>query len=99
MEAMLFLIGLVFPLLLLVGLVGMERVERPLRQDDVTVRLHSTLDSARPEELESLVAEGYRPALDRYWRRRRRRAGRTSSLRQLGESTRRDSSSTTGSRA
>jgi hypothetical protein len=68
-----FVVALVFPLLLLGLLAGMERVERPLRQDDVTVRLRSSLDSARPEELESLVSQGFGPALDRYWRRRSRR--------------------------
>ncbi len=69
-----FVVALVFPLLLLGLIVGMERVERPLRQEDVTVRLRSSLDSAAPDEVESVVSDGFAPTLDRYWRRRRRRA-------------------------
>jgi hypothetical protein len=65
------LVGLIFPLLLLLLVIGMERVERPLRDEDVTVQLRSSLESARPDELESLVSRGFAPALDRYWRRRR----------------------------
>ena len=63
----------VLGLLLPFGLLGlsllMERVERPLQQED---QLASFLDTARPEELEAFVSEGYAVALDRYWRRRAR---------------------------
>jgi hypothetical protein len=55
------------------GLLGltllMDRVERPLRHED---QLSVFLDSARPEELEAFVSEGYAIALERYWRRRAR---------------------------
>ena len=64
-------ITLVLPLLLLVLMLAMERVERPLRVDSVSDQLESFLDSAHPEEVETFVSEGFAPALERYWRRRR----------------------------
>ena len=64
-------ITLVLPLLLLVLMLAMERVERPLRVDSVSDQLESFLDGARPEEVETFVSEGFAPALERYWRRRR----------------------------
>ena len=64
-------ITLFLPLLLLVLMLAMERVERPLRVDSVSDQLESFLDSARPEEVETFVSEGFAPALERYWRRRR----------------------------
>ena len=64
-------VALVLPVLLLVLMLMMERVERPLRVDSVTDQLESFLDSARPEEVETYVSEGFAPALERYWRRRR----------------------------
>ena len=64
-------IALVLPLLLLVLMLAMERVERPLRLDSVSDQLEAFLDSARPEEVETFVSEGFAPALERYWRRRR----------------------------
>ena len=60
-----------FPLLLLALPLFMERVERPLRSEATLDRLAGALPKARPDELESLVSEGYAPAVDRYWRRRR----------------------------
>ncbi len=64
-------ITLLLPLLLMALLLAMERVERPLRVDSVSEELERFLDSARPEEVETFVSEGYAPALERYWRRRR----------------------------
>lgn len=64
-------VALLLPVLLLGLMLGMERVERPLRVDDVGDLLEGFLDSARPEEVETFVSEGYAPALERYWRRRR----------------------------
>ena len=52
----------------------MERVERPLREDAVPTELAAFLDTARPEEVEAYISEGYAPALERYWKRRRLRA-------------------------
>lgn len=63
--------SLLFPLLLLALMLSMERVERPLRVDSLGDELESFLDSARPEEVETFVSEGFAPALERYWRRRR----------------------------
>ena len=65
------LLALLLPLGLLALMLGMERVERPLRVDSVTDQLEQFLDQARPEEVETYVSQGYAPALERYWRRRR----------------------------
>jgi hypothetical protein len=67
----LLLVALLLPLGLLALMLGMERVERPLRIDSVGEQLEQFLDSARPEEVETFVSQGYAPALERYWRRRR----------------------------
>ncbi|MCU1672832.1 MAG: hypothetical protein JWN77_945 [Frankiales bacterium] len=62
---------LLLPLFLLLLMLGMEKVEGPLREDAVSEQLESFLDSARPDEVETFVSEGFAPALDRYWKRRR----------------------------
>ena len=67
----LLVVALLLPLLLLALMLCMERVERPLRVDSVSEQLDSFLETARPEEVETYVSEGYAPALERYWRRRR----------------------------
>lgn len=67
----LLLLTLLLPLGLLALMLCMERVERPLRVDSVSDQLEQFLDSARPEEVETYVSQGYAPALERYWRRRR----------------------------
>jgi hypothetical protein len=67
----LLLLGLLVPVLLLFLMLAMERVERPLDKDSVTSELETFLDTARPDEVETFVSEGYAPALERYWRRRR----------------------------
>ena len=64
-------VTLLLPLLLLLLMLGMEKVEGPLREDAVSEQLESFLDSARPDEVETFVSEGFGPALDRYWKRRR----------------------------
>jgi hypothetical protein len=74
---MLLLTALVVPFALLLLMLGMERVEDPLRVDQVGHDIRGLLsvdeeDSAVPaDQVESLVREGYGPALERYWRRRR----------------------------
>jgi hypothetical protein len=65
------LVTLLLPLLLLGLMLAMERVERPLRSDSLGDQLEGFLDGARPEEVETFVSEGFAPALERYWRRRR----------------------------
>ena len=62
---------LLLPVLLLLLMLGMEKVEEPLREDAVSDQLEAFLDSARPDEVETFVSEGFAPALDRYWKRRR----------------------------
>ncbi len=52
-------------------MLGMERVERPLRVDSVSEQLEQFLEQARPEEVEMFVSQGFGPALYRYWGRRR----------------------------
>jgi hypothetical protein len=64
-------LALLLPLLLLLLMLSMERVEGPLREDAVTEQLESFLDGARPDEVETFVSEGFSPALESYWRRRR----------------------------
>lgn len=71
MAVTLLAVALLLPVLLLVLMLMMERVERPLRVESVSDQLESFLDSARPEEVETYVSEGFAPALERYWRRRR----------------------------
>ena len=67
----LLLLGLLMPLLLLLLMLAMERVEGPLRRESVGEQLEAFLDTARPDEVETFVTEGYAPALERYWRRQR----------------------------
>ena len=67
----LFVVAMLLPVLLLVLMLMMERVERPLRIDSMSEQLESFLDAARPDEVETYVSEGFAPALERYWRRRR----------------------------
>lgn len=62
---------LFFPLVLLALPLLMERVERQLRSQGTTEVLTRALPHARPEELEHLAEQGYAPAVERYWRRRR----------------------------
>lgn len=64
-------LALLFPLGLLLLLLAMERVERSLRVDSFGDELEGFLEGARPEEVETFVSEGFGPALERYWRRRR----------------------------
>lgn len=64
------LLSLAFPGVLLLLMLAMERVESPLRDESIGEQLVDFLDSARPEEVETLVSQGLASALDRYWRRR-----------------------------
>ena len=65
------LVVVTFPLALLALMLLMERVERPLRDASTGEQLVDFLETARPDEVETFVSEGFAPALDRYWRRRR----------------------------
>lgn len=68
---MLVAVALVLPFALMGLLLAMDRVEQPLRVDEVGADLVEFLDSARPDEVETFVSQGYAPALERYWKRRR----------------------------
>lgn len=73
---MLVLAAIAIPFALLLLMLAMERVEEPLRVDQVGADVRSLLapdeDADVPaDQVESLVREGYGPALERYWRRRR----------------------------
>jgi len=59
------------PFLLMGLMLAMERVEQPLRVDQIGDDLIHFFETARPDEVETFVREGYGPALTRYWRRRR----------------------------
>jgi hypothetical protein len=67
---MFLLLTLAFPGVLLALMIAMERVEAPLRGEAIGDDLVDFLDTARPEEIETLVSRGLAPALERYWRRR-----------------------------
>ena len=68
---MLVVCAVVTPFLLMGLLLAMERVEQPLRVDQIGDDLVQFFETARPEEVETFVREGYGPALTRYWRHRR----------------------------
>jgi hypothetical protein len=57
--------------LLLLLVLAMERVERPLRRASVSEQLETFLETARPDEVESFISEGFAQPLDDYWKRRR----------------------------
>ncbi|MEP7054655.1 MAG: hypothetical protein ABI912_05345 [Actinomycetota bacterium] len=63
-------LALLFPFLLLLLMLLMERVEGPLRRDEVGSQLETFLETAQADEVETFVTEGFAPALDRYWRRK-----------------------------
>lgn len=65
------LLGLLLPPFLMFLMLAMERVERTLGGDSADQQLAAFLETARPEEVETFVSEGYAPALERYSRRRR----------------------------
>jgi hypothetical protein len=69
--AMLVVCAVVVPFLLMGLMLTMERVEQPLRVDQIGDDLVHFFETARPDEVETFVREGYGPALTRYWRRRR----------------------------
>lgn len=68
---MVYALLLTLPLGLLGLMLVMDRFEQPLRRDALGEQLADFLDSARPDEVETYVQEGFAPALDSYWRRRR----------------------------
>lgn len=67
---MVYALLLTLPFGLLALMLAMDRVERPLREYALGEQLIEFLDSARPDEVETFVQQGFAPALDSYWRRR-----------------------------
>jgi hypothetical protein len=74
-SAMIGLLVVLFPLLLLAFMLLMERVEGPLRKVAVETQVEEFLETARPDEVDTFVREGFTSALER-WRRRRQRLAR-----------------------
>ncbi len=70
-RTMLFYLALLFPVAMMLALLALEELERPVSSDLLSSELENFLDSARPDEVETFVSEGFAPALDRYWRRHR----------------------------
>ncbi|HEY9475090.1 MAG TPA: hypothetical protein VIS06_14755 [Mycobacteriales bacterium] len=70
------LVVLLFPLLLMGFMLFMERVESPLRKVAVENQVEEFLDTARPDEVDTLVIEGLAVALHN-WEDRRKRRGLT----------------------
>ena len=68
------LFAVLFPGVLMLLLLAMERVEAPLRVASVGERLVEFLDEARPDEVERVVRQDLGEVLDRYWQRRKLRA-------------------------
>jgi hypothetical protein len=77
---MVVLLALLFPAVLLLLALAMERVEAPLRDQAVGDQVEQFLETARPEEVEMFVRVGLSRSLDRYWRRSRRMMVRNRSL-------------------
>lgn len=73
------LLVVLFPPLLMAFMLAMERVEGPLRADAEGEHVEEFLETAKPEEVDALVREGFSSALER-WRQRRRRLGRLLAL-------------------
>lgn len=71
---MLGLLALLFPGVLMLLLLAMERVEAPLRVESVGDQLVEFLERARPDEVETFISQGLGEALDRYWNRKSLRA-------------------------
>jgi hypothetical protein len=65
------LLVLLFPFVLLAFMIVMERVESPLRTMAVQDQVETFLDEASPGEIDTFVREGFQPALERFWSRRR----------------------------
>jgi hypothetical protein len=72
MGAMLSFLVLLFPLLLMAFMLVMERVEEPFRRGADGDYVAEFLETAQPDEVDTLVRDGFTPALAR-WRNRRRR--------------------------
>jgi hypothetical protein len=68
-------IVLAFPVLLMVFMLVMERIEEPLTRVAVERDVEDFLDHANPDELDAFVREGTDSAMDRFRARLRRIRG------------------------
>ncbi len=66
-AAVALLTALLLPLLLLGLLLAMERVEQGLRVDALADQLVEFLRTARPDEVEEFVRNGFAVPVQRYW--------------------------------
>jgi len=66
--AVVVLLALVFPAVLLVLTLAMERVDAPLRRAAVGEQVAAFLEADRPEDVEAFVRERLGRSLNRYWR-------------------------------
>lgn len=64
------LLVVLFPIALLLFLLGMDRVEAPLRRNIDAAEVERFLDSAKQEDVDEIISGGLRAAMDR-WRSRR----------------------------
>ncbi|MEO6957788.1 MAG: hypothetical protein ABI137_13680 [Antricoccus sp.] len=64
------LLVVLFPIALLLFLLGMDRVEAPLRRNGDAAEVERFLDSAKQEDVDEIISGGLRAAMDR-WRSRR----------------------------
>lgn len=64
------LLVVLFPIVLLLFLLGMDRVEAPLRRNNDAAEVERFLDSAKQEDVDEIISGGLRAAMDR-WRSRR----------------------------
>jgi predicted lactoylglutathione lyase len=71
---MLALLAAFFPIVLLGGVLGMERIERQFADQTVGDQVMTALANAPADEVESLVSNAAQGALDRHWRQHARRA-------------------------
>lgn len=63
-----------FPVLLLGGVLAMERIEQQFADQTVGERVAAAIGTAHADDVESLVSSGSHAALERHWRRHARRA-------------------------
>ena len=64
------LLVVLFPIAVLFFLLGMERVEAPLRRGNDTDDVERFLDTAKQEDVDAIISGGLRKAMER-WRSRR----------------------------
>jgi hypothetical protein len=72
--AVFIILAIVFPVVLLGGVLAMERIERTFSDQTVGERVAMALRTDAADDVERLVSRDCRTALDRHWRQTARRA-------------------------